>query len=66
MGVVFDYYQLGRTVARIVARHQIGEKRQNRPIAPVEEPYLLINKTTSDILNINIPEAVLKKATIVE
>jgi len=66
MGVVFDYYQLGRTAARIVDRHQKGEKLQNIPIAKVEEPYLLINKTTSDILNINIPEAVLQKATIVE
>jgi ABC-type uncharacterized transport system substrate-binding protein len=66
MGVVFDYYQLGRTVARIVDRHQKGEKLQNIPIAKVEEPYLLINKTTSDILNINIPEAILKKATIFE
>jgi len=66
IGVVFDYYQLGRTVARIVDRHQKGEKLQNIPIGKVEEPYLLINKTTSDILNINIPEAVMKKATIVE
>jgi len=66
MGIVFDYYQLGRTVARIVDRHQKGEKLQNIPIAKVEEPYLLINKTTSDILNINIPEAILEKATMIE
>ena len=66
MGVVFDYYQLGRTVAGIVDRHQKGEKLQNMPIAKVEKPYLVINKTTSDILNINIPEAVVQKAAIVE
>ncbi len=66
MGVVIDYYQLGRTAARIVDRHQKGEKLQNIPIERVEEPYLVINKTTSDILNINIPKAVLEKATIVE
>jgi ABC-type uncharacterized transport system substrate-binding protein len=66
MGVVVDNYQLGRTVARIVDRHQKGEKLQNIPIAKVEKPYLVINKTTSNILNIKIPEAVLKKATIVE
>ncbi len=66
MGVVFDNYQLGRTVASIVDRHQKGEKLQNIPIEKVEEPYLIINKTTSDILDIKIPEAVLKKATIVE
>jgi ABC-type uncharacterized transport system substrate-binding protein len=66
MGVVFDYYELGKTVARIVDRHQKGEKLQNIPIEKVEAPYLVINKTTSDILNINIPEAILQKATIVE
>jgi ABC-type uncharacterized transport system substrate-binding protein len=66
MGVVVDNYQLGRTVARIVDRHQKGEKLQNIPIAKVEKPYLVINKTTSNILNIKIPEAVFKKATIVE
>jgi ABC-type uncharacterized transport system substrate-binding protein len=66
MGVVIDYYQLGRAAAKIVDRHQKGEKLQNIPIEKVEEPYLVINKTTSDILNIKIPEAVLKKATIVE
>jgi len=66
MGVVIDYYQLGRAAAKIVDRHQKGEKLQNIPIGKVKEPYLLINKTTSDILNIKIPEAVLKKAIIVE
>lgn len=66
IGVVIDYYQLGRAVAKIVDRHQKGEKLQNIPIEKVEEPYLVINKTTSDILNVKIPEAVLKKAIIVE
>jgi len=66
MGVVIDYYQLGRAVAKIVDRHQKGEKLQNIPIEKIEEPYLVINKTTSNILNIRISEAVLKKATIVE
>jgi ABC-type uncharacterized transport system substrate-binding protein len=66
MGVVIDYYQLGRAVAKIVDRHQKGEKLQNIPIEKVEEPYLVINKTTSNILNIKISEAILKKATIVE
>ena len=66
MGVVIDLYILGRAVAKIVDRHQKGEKLQNIPIEKVEEPYLIINKSTSDILNIKIPEAVLKKAAIVE
>jgi ABC-type uncharacterized transport system substrate-binding protein len=49
-----------------VDRHQKGEKLQNIPIERVEKPYLIINKTTSDILNIRIPEAVMKNAIIVE
>jgi ABC-type uncharacterized transport system substrate-binding protein len=66
MGVVTDYYKLGKTVARILDRHQKGEKLQDIPIERVENPYFIINKTTSDILSINIPEAVMKKAIIVE
>jgi ABC-type uncharacterized transport system substrate-binding protein len=66
MGVVTDYYKLGKTVARIVDKHQKGEKLQNIPIERVEDPYLVINKTTSDILNINIPEDLMKKAIIIE
>jgi len=50
----------------IPGNNQKGEKLQNIPIEEVKEPYLVINKTTSNILNIKIPEAVLKKATIVE
>ena len=66
MGVVTDYYSLGKTVASIVDRHQKGEKLQNISIERVEKPYLIINKTTRNILNIRIPEAVVKKAIIVE
>jgi ABC-type uncharacterized transport system substrate-binding protein len=66
IGVVTDYYSLGKTVASIVDRHQKGEKLQNISIERVEKPYLIINKTTRNILNIRIPEAVVKKAIIVE
>lgn len=66
LGVVTDYYKLGQTVAKIVDRHQKGEKLQKISIEKVENPYLVINKTTCDILNIRIPEAVMKKAIIVE
>jgi ABC-type uncharacterized transport system substrate-binding protein len=66
MGVVTDYYSLGKTVASIVDRHQKGEKLQNIPIERVEKPYLIINKTTRNILSIRIPEAVMEKAIIVE
>lgn len=66
MGVVIDYYELGKAVAKIVDRNQKGEKLQEIPIEKIKKTSLVINKTTSDILNMKIPEEVLKKTTIVK
>jgi len=66
VGVVVDYYQLGKAVARIIDRHQKGESLQGIPIQKAERPYLIINKTTSDLLDMKLSEAILKKAAIVE
>jgi putative ABC transport system substrate-binding protein len=66
MGVVIDYYELGKAVAKIVDRNQKGEKLQDIPIEKIKKTSLVINKTTSDILDIKIPEAILKKTTIVK
>jgi putative ABC transport system substrate-binding protein len=68
IGVVPDYYEMGRAVTTIVDRHQKGEMLQDIPVYQgyrTKEPILMINKTTSDILDFNIPEALLKKAVIV-
>lgn len=66
LGLVPDYYKLGKAAAGIVDRHEKGEKLQNIPVATDEEPTLLINKTTVRLLNVTIPEALLAKATFVE
>jgi putative ABC transport system substrate-binding protein len=66
IGVVPDYQQLGKAVASIVDRHQKGEKLHNIPIEITKEPTLMINKTTADLLQITIPEDILKKAVLVE
>jgi ABC-type uncharacterized transport system substrate-binding protein len=66
MGHVVDYYKLGRAVATIVDRHQKGENLAEIPVYKVLEPTLMINKTTSEILNFRIPEALKKKAIIVD
>jgi putative tryptophan/tyrosine transport system substrate-binding protein len=66
VGVVPDYHQLGKAVSSIVDRHQKGEKLHNIPIEITKEPTLMINKTTADLLQITIPEDVLKRAVIVE
>jgi ABC-type uncharacterized transport system substrate-binding protein len=69
MGVVPDYYEMGRVAATIVDRHQKGEILQDIPVQQgyrMKEPTLMINKTTSDILNFSIPEALKEKAIIVD
>ena len=66
MGVVPDYHELGKAAATIVHRHQQGTKLKDMPVQAAKKPLLMINKTTSKALNINLPEAVLNKAVIVE
>jgi putative ABC transport system substrate-binding protein len=66
IGVVPNYYQLGKSIASIVDKNQKGEKLQNIPVVTVKEPTLMINKTTADLLQIRIPEDTLKRAVVVE
>ena len=66
LGLVPDYYKLGKAAAGIVDRHEKGEKLQNIPVATDEEPTLLINKATARLLNVTIPEELFAKATFVE
>jgi ABC-type uncharacterized transport system substrate-binding protein len=66
MGVVPDYYQLGKAAATIVDRHRKGEKLQDIPVYTEIQPLLVINKTTSQLLNVKIPSDLLKGAVIVE
>jgi putative ABC transport system substrate-binding protein len=66
MGLVPSFYELGKAAATIVHRHQRGTKLTDIPVQAAKQPQLLINKTTSKALGINLPEAVLKKAVIVE
>ncbi len=69
IGVVPDYYEMGRIVAIIVDRHQKGEKLHDIPVQQgyrIKQPTLMINKTTSEILNFSIPDALKEKAIIVE
>ena len=46
MGVVGDYYQLGRAVANIVDRHQKGEDLGKIPVQQIQKVALMINQTT--------------------
>ena len=66
MGVVPDYYELGKAAAMIIHRHQQGTKLKDMPVQAAKKPLLMINKTTSRALNVKIPDALLKKAVTVE
>jgi ABC-type uncharacterized transport system substrate-binding protein len=66
LGVVPDYYQLGKAVASILDRHEKGERLQGIAVQTPQNPLLMINTTTADLLKTTIPEDVLKKAIIVE
>ena len=66
MGLVPDYRELGKAAAIIVHRHEQGAKLKDMPVQTAKKPLLMINKATSRALNINIPEALLKQAVVVE
>jgi len=66
MGLVPDFYELGKAAARIVDQHQKGRKLQSIPIYTQKEPQLMINMTTAQALNVDIPKGVLAKARIIK
>jgi ABC-type uncharacterized transport system substrate-binding protein len=66
MGVVPEYQQLGRAAAAIVHRHRAGQRLQDMPIQADREPVIKINVTTSRALGVAIPDALRKRAILVE
>jgi len=66
MGVVPDYLELGKAAAAIVHRHQQGTHLREIPVQTAKQPQLLINKTTGKALDVNLPEALLRKAVFVQ
>lgn len=61
----FDYYASGKSAAEIIDRHQKGEKLENIAVQK-NPPAVFINKTTAELLGVEIPESILKKATFYE
>lgn len=66
MGVVGDYYQLGRAVANMVDRNQRGEELGTIPVEPTQDVTLMINRTTAELLGVKIDESVYAKAVVTE
>lgn len=65
LGLVPDYYKLGKGAATIVDRHQKGTRLADMAIFTEKEPKIVINMTTVRALNVEIPEDVLAKATLI-
>ena len=65
-GTVVDYYTLGKLAAKIVDKHRKGRDLQDIPVQIQEEPSIVINKGTIDLLNLKISQEVIKNAIIVE
>lgn len=66
IGVIPDYYQLGKVASKILDRHYKGEKMEMIPVHTVKNPKITINETTRKLLDISIPEDLLEKADIVD
>lgn len=52
IGVAGDYYDLGKSVATIVDRHQKGTPLENIPVEHFTNFKLLINQTTAELLEL--------------
>jgi ABC-type uncharacterized transport system substrate-binding protein len=66
MGVVPDYNALGRAAAIIVDRHRKGEKLENISVQLPREAVLVINRSTSQALQVDISEEFTKNAIFVD
>lgn len=66
MGLVPEYRELGRAAASIVHRHLSGQRLDAMPVLADRDPLIKINATTSRALGVVIPDAVRKRAILVE
>lgn len=66
LGIVVDYYNLGILAAQIVQKHMNGIELRNIPIIRVEETTLVINRTTKELLNVNLSKSIEKQAVFVD
>jgi ABC-type uncharacterized transport system substrate-binding protein len=66
MGVVADYYTLGRAAATIVHRREGGQQLAKMPVLADPNPALKVNGTTARALGVTLHEPLRKRAVIVE
>ena len=66
MGTVTDYTKLGSMSASIVHQHENGTKLGNIPVQIQKNPFIVLNKTTCDLLDIDIDSIILDQAIILK
>lgn len=66
MGVAGDYYDLGKSVATIVDRHQKGTPLENIPVERFSNFKLLINQATADLLGLSLDTSSSDNVELVE
>ena len=66
IGVAGDYYELGKSVAAIVDRHQNGTNFEQIPVAHFKNLRLLINQTTAELLGLKLDRSLSVNAELVE
>jgi len=66
MGTVTDYIKLGSMAAFIVHQHKSGTNLESIPVQIQENPFIVLNKTTCDILEIELDQSILDQAIIIK
>ncbi len=66
MGTVTDYTKLGEMAASIIHQHKNGTKLEDIPVKFQKNPFIVLNKTTCDILEIELDQRILDQAIIIK
>jgi len=66
MGTVTDYTKLGEMAASIVHQHKNGTNLENIPVQIQENPFIVLNKITCDVLEIELDQSILDQAIIIK
>mgnify|MGYP000406136197 CR=1 FL=1 len=66
IGTVTDYVKLGEMAANILDKHQRGTPLNRIPVQIQKKPILVLNKTTRDLLDIDINKKIIKSAVLIK
>lgn len=66
LGLVPDYYNLGKKAAQVLDRNYRGEPLSQIEVQKEENPKIAINESTRKAIKVKIPRSLLKNAIIIE